>query len=104
MQLNLLLLMAVSFLPFPTRPVAEGIDQGEVQRIANAAAPSLLFYAAVIGVAIILPQVAAFGYLFIAVAAVLTARGEDPASERHRRRGRRHQVATTDKGAGDPPG
>lgn len=120
MQLNLFLLMVVSFLPFPTRLVAEAIneadaeraavvfyglvllaistllaalwrtasrspellepdvDAGAVKRIAVAATPSLGFYVLVILVAIVAPQVAAFGYLAIAVAMVLTARGEDP--------------------------
>ncbi len=118
-QLNLLLLMTVSFLPFPTKLVAESIseadverpavvfyglvllaismvlaamwrtvartpelledevDPAEVSRIALAAAPSMGFYAVVIAVAVVAPQVAAFGYLAIAVIAVLTARGED---------------------------
>jgi uncharacterized membrane protein len=118
MQLNLLLLMAVSFLPFPTRLVAEAInepeaeraavvfygavlltisliiaamwrtvarspslvhddvDQDEIDRITRSKAPSFAFYAVVIAVALVAPQIAAFGYLLIALAAVLTARGE----------------------------
>lgn len=147
MQLNLLLLMAVSFLPFPTRLVAEaireadaerpavifygvvllaislvvaamwrtvaaepdllaeGVDPAEVRRIANAAAPSLLFYAVVIGVAILLPQVAAFGYLVIAIAAVVTARGEtaDQAERRHRAVLRRRRGAVADDAPAPTP-
>jgi uncharacterized membrane protein len=137
-QANLLLLMLVSFMPFPTRLVAEsiadpnaeraavvfyggvlltistviagmwrvvardpelledGVDADEVNRIALAATPSLAFYLAVIGVAIVAPQVAAFGYLAIAIAAVVTARGEDTSSlersPRRRRLGRRGQT------------
>ena len=108
MQLNILLLMAVSFLPFPTRLVAEAIDtadaeraavifyglvllaislistamwraiadepellepsvsQTEVAMLARSSAPSLGFYAVVIVVALVAPQLAAFGYLAIA--------------------------------------
>ena len=136
MQLNILLLMAVSFLPFPTRLVAEAIDtadaeraavifyglvllaislistamwraiadepellepsvsQTEVAMLARSSAPSLGFYAVVIVVALVAPQLAAFGYLAIAVAAVLTARGGDPDTSqatKPRRWGRRRQ-------------
>jgi uncharacterized membrane protein len=142
-QLNLLLLMAVSFLPFPTRLVAESIadsdteraavvfyglvllaistvlaamwrivagdpdlldeevDAQEVSRIALAAAPSMAFYAVVIGVALIAPQLAAFGYLGIAVVAVLTARGEDAGAQVQNRRGRRRRSPRQDHEA--PP-
>jgi len=146
MQLNLLLLMAVSFLPFPTRLVAESIDTTDAERaavvfygvvllaismvaaamwrtiatepellepevspdevaaLALRSAPSLGFYAVVILVALVAPQVAAFGYLAIAVAAVVTARAGDPDAghERTGRRwGRRHQ-GPADPGAADP--
>jgi TMEM175 potassium channel family protein len=118
MQVNLVLLMAVAFLPFPTMLVAEAIRHGdaervavifyggwllvisllysglwavvasdrsllkpevsekEVDRIARATTPSLGFYAAVILLAFIAPKVAAFGYLVIAIVALLRARGE----------------------------
>ncbi len=147
MQLNLLWLMMVSFLPFPTRLVAEAINEAEaeraavvfyglvllaisaigaalwraaahspelledevspeaVARIARAAAPSLGFYTVVILVAILLPQIAAFGYLVIAVIAVLRARGEDPnlleVDKPARRRWGRHRGADQ---ASDGPG
>lgn len=136
MQLNLLLLMAVSFLPFPTKLVAEAIDTTDAERaavifyglvllvislivtamwgaivrepellepdvsledvaaLARASAPGLGFYAVVIAVALVLPQIAAVGYLAIAVAAVLTARGGDPDAgpePRARRWGRRNR-------------
>jgi uncharacterized membrane protein len=123
MQVNLLLLMAVSFLPFPTRLVAEAIedesaeraaaifyglslfaialllnalwvsvlrDRGllrpevtdeEVTAITSAARPGLGFYAGCIALAIVAPQVAAFGYLLIAVVAILRARGDEPVAE-----------------------
>lgn len=143
MQLNLLLLMAVSFLPFPTRLVAEAIrstdaeraavvfygavllvisllvaalwqtvarrpglledqvDPEEVRRIAWVSSPSFTFYGAVMLVALVAPPAAAFGYLAIAVAAVLTARGEAPVAlidehgdhPRRRRRTRRQSHA-----------
>ena len=118
MQINLLLLMAVSFLPFPTRLVAEAIrdpdaeraavifygacllviqillasmwiavsrdrsllqpevTEKEVNAIMRAATPSFGFYAAVIVLAFVAPKVAAFGYLVIAVVAVLRAQGD----------------------------
>jgi uncharacterized membrane protein len=124
MQINLLLLMAVSFLPFPTRLVSEAIRDSsaeraavifygacllviqllmaamwaaiardrsllrpevtdkEVDAIMRAATPSLGFYVGVIVLAVVAPTVAAFGYLVIAVSAVLRARGDQaPAPE-----------------------
>jgi uncharacterized membrane protein len=118
MRINLLLLMAVAFLPFPTKLLAEAIhdvdaeraaavfyggtlfvisalisvlwrvianDRGllrpevsdqDVKAITATATPSLAFYVAVILIAIFVPKVAAFGYLVIAVIAVLRARGD----------------------------
>ncbi len=62
MRVNLLLLMAVSFLPFPTRLLAETI-----------------------ALAFIAPQVAAFGYLITAIVSVLRARSgkssQEPATD-----------------------
>jgi TMEM175 potassium channel family protein len=114
---NLLLLMAVAFLPFPTRLMAEAIrnphaeraavifygawllviallysalwatvasdrsllkpevSEKEVDAIARATTPKLGLYLAVILLAFIAPYVAAFGYLAIAIYAVLRARG-----------------------------
>ncbi len=122
MQVNLLLLMAVVFLPFPTRLLAEaihnedaeraavifyglsllviqvllsvlwaivardrsllqpGVSSAEVSAIMRAATPNLGFYVAVIVLAILAPKVAAFGYLVIAIVAVLRARGDQSAS------------------------
>jgi len=116
MQVNLLLLMAVAFLPFPTRLVAEAIrsadaeraavifyglwllvisvvigalwgtvardpellepevTEAEVKAILLRTTPGLGFYAAVIALAIVAPQVAAFGYLVIAIVAVANVR------------------------------
>lgn len=118
MQVNLLLLLAVAFLPFPTRLVAEAIrnpdaeraavifyggwllvislllsalwasvasdrdllkpevSQKEVAAIARATTPNLGLYLAVIVLAFIAPKVAAFGYLVIAIVAVLRSRGD----------------------------
>ena len=118
MLINLLLLMAVSFLPFPTKLLAEAIDSSDAERaavifyggsllvisllfsalwgavardrrllrpkvsekefnaIAIATTPSLGFYVGVIVLAIVAPKVAAFGYLVIAVLAVLRAPGD----------------------------
>jgi uncharacterized membrane protein len=118
MLLNLLLLMAVSFLPFPTKLMAEAIhDEGaartavifyggtllvislllsalwgsvtldrhvlkpevsdnEVKAIALVTAPSIGFYAAMIALAVVAPRVAIFGYLVIAIIALLRMRGD----------------------------
>jgi hypothetical protein len=53
----------------------------EIQAIGQATTPNIGLYAAVIVVAILVPRVAAFGYLGIAVLAVVRARG-DRAGER----------------------
>ena len=118
MSINLLLLMAVSFLPFPTKLMAEAIDSSDAERaavifygasllviscllsalwgsvardrhllrpevsaqefnaIALATTPSIGFYIGVIVLALLAPKVAVFGYLVIAVVAVLRARGD----------------------------
>jgi uncharacterized membrane protein len=119
MRINLLLLMAVAFLPFPTRLVAEAIRDASAERAAAifyglcllaiallvsalwgavaldrrllkpevtdeevnaillAASPSIGFYAVAIGVAIVAPQVAAFGYLLIAVVGIARVHGDE---------------------------
>jgi uncharacterized membrane protein len=118
MRINLALLMAVSFLPFPTKLLAEAIHETDAERAAvifygatllvisvllsalwrvivrdrdllkpevseqeiNAITltmtPSLGFYVGVIVLAIFAPKVAAFGYLVIAIVAVLRAYGD----------------------------
>ena len=118
MLLNLVLLMAVSFLPFPTKLMAEAIhDEGaartavifyggtllvislllsalwgsvtldrhvlrpevgdeEIKAIALATTPSIGFYVAIIALAFIAPRVAIFGYLVIAIVALLRMRGD----------------------------
>ena len=118
MLINLLLLMAVSFLPFPTKLMAEAIHNSDAERaavifyganllvisslfsalwgsvardrqllrpevsekqfnaIALAATPSIGFYVAVIVLAIFAPKIAAFGYLAVAVIAILRVRGD----------------------------
>ena len=118
MVINLVLLMAVAFLPFPTRLMAEAIhdnsalraaaifygasllviqlllgalwgsiarDRGllkpevgekEINAIMLATTPNLGFYIGVIVLAIFAPKVAAFGYLLIAIVAVVRARGD----------------------------
>ena len=122
MEVNLLLLMAVSFLPYPTRLVAEAIrdphaeraavifygasllvislllgalwgavarrrellrpevGEAEVNAILRATTPNIGFYVGVIVLAIVFPQLAAFGYLFIGIVAVLRARGDESGS------------------------
>jgi uncharacterized membrane protein len=123
MRINLLLLMAVSFLPFPTRLVAEAIrdqsaeraaaifygtcllaiallfsalwgavardrrllkaevSENEVNAILLAASPSIGFYAGAIALAIVAPRAAAFGYLLIALVALLRVHGDEVAAE-----------------------
>jgi len=122
MRLNILLLMLVSFLPFPTKLVAEAIDStgaestavifygvallatslvvsallrhianhrdllepgvsaDELEAMERHAAPSLGFYVVVVVLAIVLPQVAAFGYLAIAIRAVFRSHGDRTAA------------------------
>ena len=126
MRLNLALLMAVSFLPFPTKLMAEAIHETDAERAAVifygatllvislllsalwgviardrdllkpevseqeinailvATTPSLGFYVGVIVLAIFAPRVAAFGFLVIAIVAVLRVRGDQlrPAPDR----------------------
>jgi uncharacterized membrane protein len=118
MQVNLLLLMAVAFLPFPTSLVAEairntsaeraavifygvsllviallfsalwsvvagdrsllkpGVSEEQVDAIARATRPALGVYVGAIALAFVLPKVAAFGFLVIAIVAVVRARGD----------------------------
>ncbi len=118
MLINLLLLMAVSFLPFPTKLMAEAINSSDAERtavifyglsllvisclisalwgsvardrhllqpevsakefnaIALATTPSVGFYVGVIVLAVLAPKIAVFGYLLIAIVAVLRARGD----------------------------
>ena len=120
MRVNLVLLMAVSFLPFPTGLMAEAIRDTDAERAAvvfygltllvisivlrllwqaivrepdllkpgvsvdemiainSAATPNIGFYAAVILVALLLPKVAVFGYLVVAVVAVWRTHGDEP--------------------------
>ena len=123
MRLNILLLMLVAFLPFPTRLVAEAIHLTSAERAAvifyglallsisvvtaalwryvarhrdllepdvtdddvnamtSVTAPSIGFYVVVVALAILAPEVAAFGYLLIAVVGVFRQRGDrTPAS------------------------
>jgi uncharacterized membrane protein len=119
MRLNLVLLMAVSFLPFPTglmanairdtdaeraavvfygltllliailirvsldaivrRPdlLSPGVSTEKIRAIRKAATPNIGFYAAVILLAVLVPKVAVFGYLVIAIVAVWRARGDE---------------------------
>jgi uncharacterized membrane protein len=128
MQVNILLLMAVSFLPFPTRLVAEAIHNEDAERAAvifyglsllviqillgtlwavaardrslirpqvsdnevsamlRQTTPGIGFYTLVIVFAILAPKVAAFGYLAIAVLAVMRARGDEHGPQRASRR------------------
>jgi hypothetical protein len=52
------------------------VSEKEVDAIARATTPKLGYYLAVILLALIAPRVAAFGYLVIAIFAVLRARGD----------------------------
>jgi len=118
MLINLGLLMTVSFLPFPTKLMAEAIhnsdaeraavifygatllvissllsalsasvtldrhllkpevDDDEITAITRAATPNIGFYVAVIVLAALAPVVAVFGFLVVAIAAVLRAKGD----------------------------
>jgi uncharacterized membrane protein len=115
-RLNLLLLMVVAFLPFPTALVAEAIDSSSAERtavlfygatlfvisvlltslvryagshpdlieeegrdevvaLAAQSSPNLAFYVVVLALAFLAPQVAAFGFLVIAVVGIARTRG-----------------------------
>jgi len=118
-RINLVLLMAVAFLPFPTKLMAQAIRDSDAERaavvfygislfvtsalisalwgaivrdrqllkpeisdqeinaITLAATPNTAAFLGAIVLAIIVPMVAAFGYLAIAVVAVLRARGDE---------------------------
>ncbi len=117
MLINLLLLMAVAFLPFPTNLMAEAIhDRGAARAaaifyggallaisllvrllwasavrdqrvltpdmsekenaIALSTTPNIGFYIGVIVLAVFAPRVAVFGYLVIAIVALLRMRGD----------------------------
>jgi uncharacterized membrane protein len=117
-RLNLILLMLVALLPFPTRLVAEAINNSESERaavifyglvlfaisavlnliwqhvarnpdlvaedvpaeeitaISRESAPNLAFYGVVVLVAIVAPQIAAFGYLLIAILGLFRSQGD----------------------------
>jgi hypothetical protein len=53
------------------------VSDEEVRAIPVAVSPNVAFYAAATAVAIVAPKVAAFGYLAIALLAVLRARGDE---------------------------
>ena len=116
LRLNLMLLMAVSFLPFPTKLAAEairradaerpavlfygvtlfvissivagivrhvagrgdlvhpGVPREDVEAAAERTKPNLGFYAGVLALALVAPRVAAFGFLAIAVQALVPIR------------------------------
>ena len=118
MLTNLLLLMAVAFLPFPTKLMAEAIhdtaaaraaaifyggallvisllvrlmwatavrdrrvltpdmSEKEISALSVSTTPNIGFYAGVIVLAVFAPRVAVFGYLVIAIVALLRMRGD----------------------------
>ena len=124
MRINLVFLMAVSFLPFPTGLMAAAIRDTkaeraavvfygltllaisvllrmlcqailrrpdlldrdvsieEIKETAGSGSPNIGFYVGVIALALLLPKVAVFGYLVIAIAAVWHARGDEPRKRR----------------------
>ena len=117
-RLNLLLLMLVALLPYPTKLMAEainnseseraavifyglvlfvisallsliwrhvasnrdliadGVSPEEVQQISRESTPNMAFYAVILLIAIVAPQVAAFGYLAIAILGLFRSRGD----------------------------
>ena len=58
-----------------TPPLKPEVTEQEIDALRRASRPNVGFYAGVTALAILAPRVAAFGYLLIAVAAVLRARG-----------------------------
>jgi uncharacterized membrane protein len=128
-RLNLILLMLVALLPFPTKLMAEAINNSESERVAvmfyglvlfaisavmslmwrhvasnrdliaegvpdeeiewisRESTPNMAFYVAVVLVAIVAPQVAAFGYLAIAILGLVRSRGDYVPVHKARARG-----------------
>jgi uncharacterized membrane protein len=98
MGLNILLLMLVAFLPFPTKLVAEAIHltageaarhrdlleqsvtDEEVTAMTQLMTPGIGFYVVVVLLAVLAPQVAAFGFLLIGVVGVFRQRGDRTAA------------------------
>jgi len=121
MRLNLLLLMVVAFLPFPTKLMAEviestsaeraavlfygatllaisaiitaigryvmrhsdllaeGVQREEIKSVTARATPSVAFYGLLLALAVLVPQIAVFGLLAVAVlVALLPARPATP--------------------------
>ena len=89
MRLNiLLLLLAVSFLPFPNlgalwgavarqpKLLRAGVTEDEVRKLLVTTTPNIGFYAAMLVVAIFAPHIAAIDFFVIAVLLVLRARGD----------------------------
>ena len=60
-----------------TPPLKPEVTEQEIDALRRASRPNVGFYAGVTALAILAPRVAAFGYLLIAVAAVLRARGDE---------------------------
>jgi hypothetical protein len=56
--------------------VAEGVSEEEVKAISMESAPNLAFYGVVVLLAIIAPQLAALGYLAIAVFGLFRSKGD----------------------------
>lgn len=54
-----------------------GVGEEEVQAVLFATSPNIAFYAGVTAIAVVLPEVAAFGYLAIAIILVLRAKGDE---------------------------
>jgi len=119
MRLNLLLLMAVAFLPFPTRLMAQAlhskdaetaavvfygislfvvwalisalagavtrdrellkreVSEQEVAGVALTTTPNVIVFIGAVVLAILVPRVAAFGYLVIAVVLILRAQSDE---------------------------
>jgi uncharacterized membrane protein len=71
MRINLLLLMVVAFLPFPTRLVAEAISTTSAERAAVLFYGATLLAVSILLLAIVAPSAAAFGFLAVALLAVV---------------------------------
>ncbi|MGH3139477.1 MAG: hypothetical protein ACRDQE_07060 [Gaiellales bacterium] len=84
MRLNILLLMVVSFPPFPTRLVAEAVRDAHAERPAVMlygftllATPKIGFYVTATALAWLVPTVTVVLYLMIGASLVLRAPGEE---------------------------
>jgi uncharacterized membrane protein len=73
---SLLLSLLCGSVVYDRKLLMPEVDDQEVKAIALALTPTMSLYVAIIALAIVIPRVAAFGYLVVAIVSVLRAHGE----------------------------